>query len=437
VTQPQTRRIGPLLATVLVAGNMIGSGIYLLPASMGAIGGVSVFGWIACAAGALCIAGVFAALAVIRPGTDGIVTYSGEGVHPVFGFMSWASYWVSGWVGNVAVALAAVGYLAVFFAGLKSPPVGMAATIAILWLMAGACIIGPRLTARLSGMTLLIGLTPIAVATTLGFLHFDPALFQASWNVTGKPDGPVILSSLTPIMWAYLGLESASVAAAVVDNPRRNLPIAALGGVTLASIVYIAANVAALGVMPAGDLARSTAPFADMVSRLAGQGAGAVVAVCAMLKACGTLAGFTLVTAESGRAGAASGFLPRAFSEVDPGRRPVRDVLLIAILMTLATLASLSPTLGAQFNTLTNVAVILFLAVYAFCAVALLRFSGAVASPWQRWGLRTVAILALGFCLLTMLTSDKTITLPAFLVLGITVVIWLILRFTVRRPAAA
>jgi len=431
------RRIGPLLATVLVAGNMIGSGIYLLPASMGAIGGVSVFGWIACAAGALSVAGVFAMLAVVRPGTDGIVTYAGDGVHPVFGFMSWAAYWVSGWVGNVAVALAAVGYLTVFVAGLKAPLAGLAATIAVIWIMAGACIAGPRITARLCGMTLLIGLTPIVLATTLGFLHFDAALFKASWNVTGKPDGQVVLSSLTPIMWAFLGLESASVAAAVVDNPRRNLPIAALGGVALASVVYIAANVAALGVLPAAELARSTAPFADVVGKLAGWGAGAVVAVCAMAKACGTLAGFTLVTAESGRAGAASGYLPRAVSEVDPDRRPVRDVLLIVVLMTLVALASLSPTLGAQFNTLSNIAVILFLAVYVLCALALIRFSGGLTNPTQRWAARVVAVLALGFCLLTMATSDKTITLPAFLVLGVTVPVWLAIRLAARRPAAA
>src|SRR5205823_1700781 len=224
------RRIGPLLATVLVAGNMIGSGIYLLPASMAAIGGISVIGWAICAAGALAIAGVFAFLAVVRPGVDGIVTYAGEGLHPVFGFMSWAAYYVSGWVGNVAVALAAVGYMAVFFHGLAVPLTGLIAAIALTWVLAGANLIGPRLTA-------------------------------------------------------------------------------AFGGVALASVVYIAANVAVLGVLPAAQLAASTAPFADVVARLAGWGAGAVVAVCATLKASGTLAGWILVTAESGRAGAASGFL--------------------------------------------------------------------------------------------------------------------------------
>src|SRR5258706_485430 len=114
------RRIGPLLATVLVAGNMIGSGIYLLPASMAATRGISVIGWLICAGGALLIAGVFAFLAVVRPGADGVVTYAG-GLHPALGFVSWLSYWTSGWVGNVAVALAAVGYLAVFFHGLAAP----------------------------------------------------------------------------------------------------------------------------------------------------------------------------------------------------------------------------------------------------------------------------------------------------------------------------
>lgn len=431
-------RIGPVLATVLVAGNMIGSGIYLLPASMAAIGGVSVIGWAICAAGALSVAGVFACLAVARPGADGIVTYAGEGLHPVFGFISWAAYYTSGWVGNVAVGLAAVGYMAVFVPGLAAPLVGLAAAVGLTWALAVANLAGPRLTASLSGATLVIGLIPILAATALGFAHFDAHLFAASWNVTGKPASAIIPGVLTPVMWAFLGLESANVAAAVVDNPRRNLPIAALGGVALAAVVYIAANVAALGVLPAAVLAKSTAPFADVVAREAGWGAGALVAVCATLKASGTLAGWILVTAESGRAGAAAGFLPRALSEVDPSRLPVRDILLVAALMTLAALVSLSPTLGGQFNALSNVAVVFFLAMYALCALALIRFSGAIEGRRARWTARGVAAVAIAFCVTAMATSDKALTLPAFAMLAAAAPAWLAIRLFARlRPAPA
>jgi arginine:agmatine antiporter len=430
------RRIGPLLATVLVAGNMIGSGLYLLPASMAATGGISVIGWVICAAGSLLIAGVFAFLAVVRPGVDGVVTYAGA-LHPSLGFASWLSYWTSGWVGNIAVALAAVGYLTVFFPGLAVPLVGLLAAIGITWATALASVAGPRLTASLSGMTLVVGLIPIAVATTLGLAHFDASLFAASWNVSGKPASQVIPASLTPIMWAFLGLESANVAAAVVDNPRRNIPVAALGGVALASVVYIAANVAALGVLPARTLAASTAPFADMVTHLAGWGAGAVVAVCAALKACGTLAGFILVTAESGRAGAASGFLPRQLSEIDPARRPVRDVLLVAMLMSLVTLASLSPTLGKQFNTLSNIAVVFFLAVYTLCAMALITATFAIVDPRTRWAARVIAGLALVFCVATMISSDQSVTRPAFILMAISLPLWGLIRLRQRMIAPA
>src|SRR5438128_2018187 len=92
-----------------------------------------------------------------------------------------AASYVAGWVGNVAVALAAVGYMAVFFHGLAVPLTGLIGAIALTWVLAGANLIGPRLTAGFSGMTLVIGLIPIAAAIALGFAHFDPALFAASW----------------------------------------------------------------------------------------------------------------------------------------------------------------------------------------------------------------------------------------------------------------
>ena len=66
-TLNRTRGLGPISAMFLVAGNMIGSGLFLLPASLAAIGSASLVGWVIASVGALLIAGVFATLGVIRP----------------------------------------------------------------------------------------------------------------------------------------------------------------------------------------------------------------------------------------------------------------------------------------------------------------------------------------------------------------------------------
>lgn len=422
-----TRRIGPLLATVLVAGNMIGSGLFLLPASLATIGSSSVIGWIVSTAGALTIAGVFAVLGATRADPDGLVNWPTKGVHPAAGFVSWLAYWVSSWTGNIAIALAAVGYLTEFIPGLAGKGMTVAATLVLIWLSVVLCLFGARLVTRIGGLLLLVGLLPVAAATILGLSAFDHEVFSASWNVTGKPLIETLPASLSIILWAFLGLESANAAAAVVDRPERNVPIAALGGVALAGIVYIAASVAVMGVIPAAELAKSTAPFAEVVARLAGPWAGHFVALCAALKAMGTLGGWTLVTGEAGRSGAAAGYMPRFASEADPAKLPRRGLITAGVLMTGLTIATVSPTLNSQFNVLINVAVVLFMAVYALCSVALLR------DPGQRPAAKVLAAVALTFSLIVIATSGLKSTWPALALLVLAVPVWWGLRLRKRE----
>lgn len=406
------RRIGPLLATVLVAGNMVGSGVFLLPATLAAIGSSTLIGWVVASAGAMLLAGVFAVLATLRPTPDGFVEYPAA-LHPFFGFANWFLYWLSCWVGSPAIALAVTGYLSFFFPALKDPVPGVWTTIAVIWLTTLANVIGARTVARLGGLTLLIGLAPIAVATVLGLLAFDAGTFAASWNVTGKPLAQAVGGSLAPIFWAFLGLESATVAAAVVRDPERNVARAALGGVGLAAVVYIAASVAMLGAIPAATLANSSAPFADAIQILAGPAVASAIAVCALLKAAGTMGGWLLLTAEAARSGAVAGFLPPVLSSRDPARTPVRDLVLSAALMSLVIASSMSPTLGRQFGVLINIAVNLSMFAYALCALALVRFASGIADPGRRIAARLMAVGGAAFAVWVVAASDPTMLAPS------------------------
>ena len=431
------RRIGPLLATMLVAGNMIGSGVFLLPATLAAIGSSTIIGWVIASAGAMLLAGVFALLAILKPTPDGLVDYPAQALHPFFGFANWLLYWLANWVGVPAVALAITGYLSFFIPALKEPLAGVWATIGFIWLMALANVIGARTVARLGGMTLLIGLAPIVVATVLGLLAFDADTFAAGWNVTGRPLPQIVGASLAPIFWAFLGLESASMAAAVVRDPERNIPRAALGGVALAAVVYMAASVALMGAIPAATLAQSAAPFADAIATLAGPTAAAIIAVCAMLKAAGTLGGWILVTAEAARSGAAAGFLPRVLSSPDAARAPVRDLIRTAVLMSVVVASSMAPTLGKQFAVLINIGVNLTMAMYALCALALIRFAGQIADPGKRLAARVMAIGGAAFSVWVVAASDPTMLAPSLWAFAATVPLYglVLLARRVKRAA--
>ncbi|MEA1675893.1 amino acid permease [Nitrospirillum sp. BR 11163] len=368
-------KIGPLAAGFIVAGNMIGSGIFLLPASLGEIGSIAIVGWMVVLVGALLVGLVCSRLSALCPSGAGLTGYVRVGLGAPLGFQAAFLYWVSTWFGNVAIALAVTGYLAALLPALKAPLILTLATVAVIWAVSLGNLAGVRFTARFEGAALVQGLAPVLLVAVLGWWWFDPKIFVASWNVTGQSAGGAIATSLGSIIWAFLGLESAAVVAAVVRQPERNVPIATMGGIAAAGLVYITACTALTGVLTAEELRTSTAPFADVATRIWGPMAGSLLAICAMAKAAGTLAGWMLVGAETAEAGARLGLFPRALSGINRHGAPVRNLMFMAVLMSVVCLATMSPTLGQQFDTVVNMAVVLNVIVYACACAALLRLS--------------------------------------------------------------
>jgi arginine:agmatine antiporter len=384
-------KIGALRATFIVAGNMIGSGVYLLPQTLGSVGSSSMIGWVFASAGALLLAFVFAMLFRLHPERDGMVRQVRDALGPLFGFQASFLYWLSGWIGNGAIAVTATSYLSVFFPALRDATAGLLCTLALVWFFTGLCFFGVRRVAEFKGLSLALGLLPVLGAATLGWFAFDLELFRASWNPSGAPLTQAIPPTIIAIFWAFLGLESAAVVGALVRNPRRDVPMATLGGVALAAALYIAAAGAMFGLLSAAELAASSAPYADAAGRWIGPAAAAAVAACAVLKASGTLSGWILCTAEASRSAAEAGLFPRALKEPADGT-PRRNLVLTGALMTATLLLSVSPVVGEQFRLLISLATLVFMALYLLCAAALWRDT-------RDWRVRAATLLAGAFCL--------------------------------------
>ena len=406
------KQLGLGLATALVAGNMIGSGIYLLPLTTATIGSMSIISWLVTAVGALLLALVFARVAVMRLTSEVTLADTVRAEFGGFAAYIWSFvYWLSATTGCIAVALAAVGYLAWFVPRLAEPWWTLIGTVAALWIMTAANLFGARIVARIEAGSLLVGLVPVLLVAVAGWWWFSPAIFAASWNVSGQPLTTAIPASLVLIFWAFTGFESAAMASAVVADPARNVPIATVGGVAIAAVIYIAACTALSGITPALEMAKQTAPFAAAVARAVGGIAGGLVAACALVKACGTLGGWLLVGAETARAGAHAGLFPRALYQ-DFGRPPRRALLLIATGLSLVTLATAAPSIGKQFETIINVSTLFCLFAYlGICcvlakigtgrdralAVAMFVFTGVVCAASDPWLLGvSVGIAAAG-----------------------------------------
>jgi arginine:agmatine antiporter len=325
-------------------------------------------------------------------------------------------------VGNVGIALAVAGYAAELVPALKSPMLSACTTSVVIWVMIFVNILGPRMVGRLEAVAMCVGLAPVLLIGLAGWAWFDPALFMASWNVSGKPIIDAVPGSMVLVFWAFTGLETAAVAADVIENPTRNLPIAALGGVAIAAIIYVLCCTVLMGIVPAKELADSSAPFALVAGRLFGPAAAAVIVVTTILKASGTHGGITLVCAATTKAAAEDGSFPLLFARTDRRGIPVQSLIAHGVLMTAVAFATKSPTIGEQFSKLVDVSVVLILICYCYSAIALCRIR-----PWRAPGGKrdwVVAGGAFAFSAWVTLASDLPLLLIAAIVVASSVLFY-------------
>ena len=434
------RKLGPGLATFVVANNMIGSGFFLLPASLAQSGSVTVLSWLLGSVLAVVLGGAFARLARDYPALESPDDYVRPALGRDMGFLATSLYWGASWIGNNAIAVAAFGYLVTLlpFAA-ADPQVQLAGQVVLIWAMFALNLLGPKPVARFQSLCVVLGLAPVAVVLVGGWTQFEAALFQSAWNTTGaewntgraaQSDVAVVLGSLAPVFWAFVGLETGAMIAGVVDDPDRNVPRATIGGIAIAGVVYVLSSVLVMGIVPAAELAASSAPFALVAGRLFGDGAMALIAAAAALKATGTLGGWMLVSGESGARAAQRGYLPALFGRQWSNGAAAWGLLFVTAGMTAITFLTLAPTVAEQFGVIINVVVLLIVLAYAAAGLALL-----VGTPARRPGLRErlLGAAALGACALLIFSSPWPMIAGAA---GFALGCWLLFRLFGGPPGA-
>jgi arginine:agmatine antiporter len=367
-----TRKIGPVLATFVVANNMIGSGFFLLPATLANSGAVTVFSWVIGTALALMLGGAFARLARDYPNLQSADDYVRPSLGRDVSFLASTLYWVSSWIGNNAIAVAAFGYLVMLLPlNGDDPLVQVGGQIALIWLMFALNLLGPRPVAKFQSLCVVFGLAPVALVLLFGWGHFDSGIYDAAWNVSGESDTAIVFGSLGSIFWAFVGLETGAMIAGVVRDPDRDIPIATAGGILIAGTVYIISSVLVMGIVPAQQLAESSAPFVLVAAEIFGPWAAIAIAAAAALKATGTLGGWMLVTGETGAQAAQRGFLPAVFGRLNARGAAGWGLLIIATAMSVIAFLTLSPNVSEQFGIIIGIVVNLVVLAYAAAGLSL------------------------------------------------------------------
>jgi APA family basic amino acid/polyamine antiporter len=418
------------MTTALVVGNMVGSGDYLLPSSLARYGGLSILGWVVTAVGAVLLALVFANLGRIYPQTGGPYTFSRRAFGDFIGFQTAWGYWIATWTSNAALAIGFVSYLDDFWTSLASNKL-LAALVAVaaIWVLTWINAVGVRAGGITQLVTTVIKLVPLLFIAVVGlaFVHAD---HFRPFNASGESGLDAVTAAATLTLFAFVGLESATVAAGDVRDPERTIPRATIVGTLTAAVIFVLGQVAVLGVIPASELAKSTAPFADAAKVMFGDWAGTVVAISAVIGTFGALNGWILLQGQVPLAAARDGLFPPVFARTSRNGAPVPGLIISSVLMTALILMNYTASLVDQFTQIILLATLSILVPYTYTAAAQLmlmlvdreRFSG---RKLVRDGI--IAALAFAYTLWAIAGAGADIVLKGFLLLlaGIPVYVWM------------
>mgnify|MGYP002628164622 CR=1 FL=1 len=365
------RKIGLITTTSLVVGNMIGAGIFLLPASLASYGSISILGWLFTSAGALILAKIFSNFSkIIVNKSGGPYTYSKAGFGDFIGFLVAWGYWISCWVSNAGIALAIIGALSYFFPELNTNPIlKVSLGLGMIWFFTWVNSKGIKESGRIQVITTVLKLLPLALIILLGAFFFSLDNFP-DFNLTGESNFATfpVVAALT--LYAFLGIESATIPAENVENPKKIVPKATMLGTIIVTLVYILGTVVLFGILPVEVLKDSPAPFAEAGKIIGGEYAGYFVAAGAAISGIGALNGWILIVSQLPMAAAKDNMFPKMFKKENKKGVPYIGLIIGSVLSSIILLMNVSDGLVDQFTFVVNLTVLACLVPYLFVSAS-------------------------------------------------------------------
>ncbi|GGQ05058.1 MULTISPECIES: amino acid permease [Streptomyces] len=437
---PHARRFGLPIATCLVMGNIIGGGIFLLPASVAPFGTISLVAFAVLTLGAIALALVFGRLAHRHPQTGGPYVYARAAFGDFAGFLAAWSYWITSWVSNAALAVASVGYLCVLFPAIGAHKWSMClAALAMQWLPALANLAGTRYVGAVQLVATVLKFAPLMLVAVGGLFFFDPANL-GPFQATGQSPAGALSASAAILLFSYLGVESAAVSAGEVRDPARNVGRATILGTAGAAVVYLLGTLSVFGLVAHEKLVTSEAPFTDAVNAMfGGTWGGTLVACAAVISMAGALNGWTLLSAQTPYAAAKDGLFPRAFEKKRRGV-PVVGVVVTTSLASALTVYNYTAGSAGVFEILVLVTTFTATVPYLLSTAAQLYFLLSGQGERVHGGRLArdgaLAVLAFGFSMWLVAGSGYAAVYQGVLFLFAGVAVYAVMAARRQRTAA-
>jgi amino acid transporter len=380
----------------------VGGGIFALPANpdiAGRLGTAAPLAYLVVAVAFGLIVLSFAEVGSRVALTGGPYAYAEVAFGPFIAFMTGVMLWLLGFFATAAVSTVFAASAARLIPALGTPVARAALLIAAYATVAAINIRGVRQGTRLIGIVSILKLAPLVLLALVGWSAVQP---QNLVIESIPPTGDLMRASIV-LVFAFSGLESALVPSGEVRDPARTVPRAifvAMGGITL---LYIAIQLVAQGILGSSLNGRAT-PLADAAEVALGPWGRTLLLVGVMVSTFGHLSGMTLAIPRATFAFARDGFLPDALARVHP--RFHTPHVAIAIQASITCVLAIASTFGF-LAVIGNVAALL---VYFSCAVAalVLRRRGVQAGgvPFKVAGGPVVPVLAC-LVIIALLTSIR------------------------------
>ena len=405
------RPFGFWMATALVVGGMIGAGIFVQPAQLASFGWTGVMAWAIAIPGAMLLAAILTKLTAARPAATGGIEIVGEALGTLPEMLVGWSYWAGTWSANALLALTAVRYAATFVPALTATPQATAlGATALIWTLTALNLRGAKGTGRFQVVTTLLKLLPLAAVVLILATLAATDTGRFSTNPHTPYRAADLTTALTLAFFPLVGFEAASLAAARVRDPARNVLRATLFGTALTGAFYVVISNGVAFALPEATVAASPAPIALFVERFWGHGASVTVAAFASIAAIGCLNGWTLMQGEIPLGMARSGLLPAIVARTNDRGVPVVPMLASSGLASALVLAGGVPGMPDILTfmlQLTTAATVWFYIGACAAAFALgiarpLAVVGIAFSAWVLWGSGPAA---LGWSIALMATA--------------------------------
>ncbi len=364
-------KMGLIQCTSLVIGNMVGSGVFLLPASLALFGSVCLLGWAITAVGGIALALVYARFAGRYTDTGGPYTYTKAIFGRFAAFQVGWTYWMAnGITGNVALCVSIVSNLTGAYPEIaESVPLQLAIGLGSLWILTFLNAIGVVVGGRVQVVLTFAKLIPLIGISIWGLFFVDWSMIypftSGKFTMIEALSGSVALT-----LFAFIGLESSTVPAEAVENPRRNIPLSTVVGTALTAVLYMLTTLVVMGLIQPHELASCNSPIGEAGCRLFGPSAGIFFSVLAAISSLGTLNGMILLQGQMPYAGARDGLFPRVFEYLSRRKVPLFGLFLSTMIVSLFLILGQGQDLVEQFTFLGGITIFCVLVPYLLTALA-------------------------------------------------------------------